>query len=356
MRKLTTGLSLGLCTVFVVLAGCAAFTLSAAAQASKDSGYHLVKKVQLGGEGGWDYLTADPVSHRVFISRSTHIMVVNPDGTVAGDIPNLKGTHGAAIVPETGHGFTSNGGSNSVTIFDLKTLVPISDVVMPDAMGPDGYLYDPATKRVFTFNGRSNNATAVDTKTNMAIPGAAPLGGKPEAAQADGAGHIFANVEDKNQVVEFDSKTLAVMNTWPLDPCTQPSGMAIDTKGKRLFVGCHNNLMAVVDYTTGKVIATLPIGTGIDADGFDPSTGFAFASCGDGTITVVHEDSPDKFTVVDTIHTQAGARTMAYDISNHNIYTVTAEMAPAPPATTENPRPRPTPVPGTFTLLIYGRS
>jgi hypothetical protein len=322
---------------------------------SSGSGYHLVKKVILGGVGGWDYLNADPVSHRVFISRGNHVMVVDAEGSVVGDIPNLMGTHGAAIVNEFNHGFTSNGGSNSVTMFDLKTLAVLSDIKMPDAVGPDGYIYDTTSKRVFTFNGRSNNATAVDAKSGEVLAGSVPIGGKPEAAQADGAGHIFVNVEDKDQLLEFDSKTLMVMNTWPLAPCTQPSGMAIDPPHKRLFVGCHNNLMVVVDFTTGKVVASEPIGMGIDADGFDPSTGFAFASCGDGTITVVHEDTPDKYTVVDTIKTQAGARTMAYDISNHNIYTVTADLMPAPAPTPDNPRPRPIQVPNSFTLLIYGR-
>jgi len=325
----------------------------ASPQSSGGSGYQLAKKVMLGGMGGWDYLSADPVSHRVFISRGNHVMVVDADGNVVGDIPDLMGTHGAALADEFNHGFTSNGGSNSVTMFDLKTLAVLSDIKMPDAVGPDGYVYDPASKRVFTFNGRSNNATAVDAKSGDVVAGSVPLGGKPEAAQADGAGHIFVNIEDKDQLLEFDSGTLKVMNTWPLAPCMQPSGMASDTVHKRLFIGCHNNLMAIVDFTTGKVVATEPIGTGIDADGFDPGTGFAFASCGDGTITVVHEDTPDKFTVVDTIKTQQGARTMAYDTSNHNIYTVTADMTPAPPPTPENPRPRPVIVPNTFTLLIY---
>jgi mono/diheme cytochrome c family protein len=320
------------------------------------SGYQLAKKITLGGMGGWDYLTADPLSHRVFISRGSHVMVVDADGNVVGDIPNLMGTHGAAIASEFNHGFTSNGGSNSVTMFDLKTLAVISDIKMPDAISPDGYVYDPASKRVFTFNGRSNNATAVDAKSGDPVTGSVPLGGKPEAAQADGAGHIFVNIEDKDQLLEFDSGTLKVMNTWPLAPCTQPSGMASDVAHKRLFIGCHNNLMTIVDFTTGKVVATESIGTGIDANGFDPGTGFAFASCGDGTITVIHEDTPDKYTLVDTIKTQQGARTMAYDISNHNIYTVTAEMTPAPAPSPENPRPRPVIVPNTFTLLIYNRS
>jgi hypothetical protein len=329
--------------------------VSPAVPQGSGSGYHLLKKVVLGGMGGWDYLNADPVSHRVFISRGNHVMVVDPDGNVVGDIPNLMGTHGAAIVNEFNHGFTSNGGSNSATMFDLKTLETIKDIKLADAVGPDGYIYDPASKRVFTFNGRSSNATAVDAKSGDPVAGSVPLGGKPEAAQADGAGHIFVNIEDKNQLLEFDSKTLMVMNTWPLDPCTQPSGMASDVAHKRLFIGCHNNLMTIVDFTTGKVVATEPIGMGIDADGFDPTTGFAFASCGDGTITVVHEDTPDKYSVVDTIKTQQGARTMANDTANHNIYTVTADLMPAAAPTPENPRPRPIQVPNTFTLLIYGR-
>lgn len=331
-----------------------ALGLLPAPAAAQGSGYHLIKKVVLGGVGGWDYLTADPMTHRVFISRGTHIMVVDPDGNVVGDIPNLMGTHGPAVADEFNHGYSSNGGSNSVTIFDLKTLAVISEVKEPDAQGPDGFAYDPVTKRVFTFNGRSMNATAIDAKSGEVV-GNVALGGRPEAGQPDGMGHMWVNIEDKDTVVEFDAKTLAVMGTFPLDPCKQPAGMASDPAHKRIFSGCHNNVMAIIDTTNGKVVASQPICTGIDADGFDPATGFAFASCGDGTITVVHEDTPDKYTVVDTIHTQAGARTMAYDTSNHNIYTVTAEMGPAPAATPENPRPRPQPVAGTFTLLIYGR-
>lgn len=329
-----------------------------APQSASGSGYQLMKKVTLGGMGGWDYINADPVSHRVFISRGNHVMVVGADGNVVGDIPDLMGTHGAAIADEFNHGFTSNGGSNSVTMFDLKTLAVIKEIKLPDAVGPDGYIYDSASKRVFTFNGRSNNATGVDAKSGDPVAGSVPFGGKPEAAQSDGAGHVFVNIEDKDQLLEFDSQTLKVMNTWPLAPCTQPSGMAADTVHKRLFIGCHNNLMVVVDFTSGKVVATEPIGPGIDGDGFDPGTGMAFASCGggDGSITVVHEDTPDKFTVVDTIKTMPGARTMANDTSNHNIYTVTAEMMPPPAPTPENPRPRPSIVPNTFMLLIYSQS
>jgi outer membrane protein assembly factor BamB len=329
-------------------------TLAALAFAApQSSGYHLVKKVTLGGDGGWDYLNVDSDTHRVFISHATHVMVVDPDGNVVGDIPNLKGTHGAALAPEFNHGFTSNGQSNSVTMFDLKTLQTIKEIPLP-AMGPDGYLYDKASKRMFTFNARSQDATAVDAQTGE-VAGSVPLGGKPETAQPDGEGHIFVNIEDKNQILEFDSKTLKVLTTWPTESCDEPGGQAIDTAHKRLFVGCHNKAMTVVDYTNGKLVATIPIGMGVDATWFDPGTGLAFSSCGDGTITVAHQDSPDKYTVVDTIMTQNGARTMALDTKNHNIYTVTADFAPAPPATEQNPRPRAQAVPGTFTLLIYAK-
>lgn len=339
--------------LFLFAGGAALTTLAFAAPQSSGSGYHLVKKVTLGGEGGWDYLNADPDTHRVFISHATHVMVVDPDGNVVGDIPNLKGTHGAALVPEFNHGFSSNGQSNSATMFDLKTLQTIKEIPLP-AMGPDGYLYDGASKRLFTFNARSQDATAVDAKTGE-VAGSVPLGGKPEAAQADGAGHIFVNIEDHNQILEFDSKTLKVMTTWPTDSCDEPGGLAIDIAHKRLFVGCHNKTMTVVDYTSGKTVATIPIGMGVDSTRFDPGTGYAMSSCGDGTITVAHEDSPDKYTVVDTIMTQNGARTMALDTKNHNIYTVTAEFGPAPAATEQNPRPRPQIIPNTFTLLIYAR-
>ena len=340
-------------SLFVLAGGVALAAIAFAAPQAGGSGYHLLKKVTLGGEGGWDYLNVDSDSHRVFISHATHVIVVDPEGKTVGDIGNLKGTHGAAVVPEFNHGFTSNGQSNSATMFDLKTLQTIKDIPLP-AMGPDGFLYDKASKRMFTFNGRSQDATAVDAKTGE-VAGSVPLGGKPEAAAADGEGHIFVNIEDKNQILEFDSKALKAMTTWPTDMCDAPGGLAIDTAHKRLFVGCHNKEMTVVDYTTGKTITAIPIGQGVDSTWFDPGTGYAMSSCGDGTITVAHEDSPDKYTVVDTIMTQNGARTMTVDTKNHNIYTVTAEFGPAPAPTEQNPRPRPQAIPNTFTLLIYTR-
>ena len=340
-------------TIWVLFLVTVAVFMNLGARMPGASEYHLLKKVTLGGEGGWDYLSADPTTHRVFISRGTHIMVVDSDGKVVGDVPHVEGTHGAAIVTDFGRGFSSNGRSNSVTIFDLKTLATIQEVKLPAADGPDGYLYDPASKRVFTFNARSKDATAVDAKTGD-VAGTVPLGGKPEAAQADGAGHVWVNVEDKAQLLEFDSKDLKIVNTWPLPGCEEPTGMAIDPAHKRLFIGCHSQQMLVVNYE-GKPVASMPIGQGVDAASFDPSTGLAFASCGDGTITVVHEDTPDKYTVVQTISTQRGARTMTLDTKNHNIYTVTSDFNPPPAPTADNPRPRPVPIPSTFVLLIYGR-
>jgi DNA-binding beta-propeller fold protein YncE len=345
MRKTNWAALLVLCTV--------ALATIAAAPAPQGSGYHLLKKVVLGGDGGWDYLSADPMSHRLFISRGTHIVVVDMDGAVVGDVPNVQGTHGAQLVPEIGRGFSSNGRSNSVTIFDLKTLAPINEVKLPAADGPDGFMYDPASKSVFVFNAKSKDATAVNAKTGE-VAGTVPLGGKPEAATADGAGHAWVNIEDKAQLVEFDTKEFKVLNTSPLATCEEPTGMAIDTAHKRLFIGCHSKVMLVADYS-GKVVASLPIGQGVDAASFDPATQFAFASCGDGTITIAHEDSPDKYTVVETISTQRGARTMALDTANHRVFTVTADFNPPPAATPDNPNPRPVPVSGTFTLLVYGR-
>ena len=345
MRKTNWAALIVFCTV--------AFATFAATPAPQGSGYKLLKKVMPGGEGAWDYLSADPSTHRLYISRGTHIQVLDADGALVGDIPNLQGTHGAQIVPELGRGYSSNGRSNSVTIFDLKTLAVINEVKLPAAQGPDGFMYDPATKSVFVFNARSQDATAVNAMTGEVL-GTVLLGGKPEAANADGAGHVWVNIEDKAQLVEFDSKTFKVLNTWPLATCEEPTGMAIDTAHKRLFIGCHSKVMLVADYA-GKVVASVPIGQGVDATTFDPATGFVFISCGDGTITVAHEDSPDKYTVVDTVATQRGARTMGLDTGNHHIFTVTSDFGPAPAATPENPNPRPVQVPGTFTVMIYGR-
>ena len=350
------GHAMALLAAFLILAGSALFVGrgAAAPAALSGAGYHLVKKITLGGEGGWDYFSVDPATHRVFIPRQTHMLVLDPDGKVLSDMPNMRGNHAVDFAPELKRGFTSNGGAHSVTFFDMGTLQILKEVPVPDR-NPDAILYDPASKRVFAFNGGTgHDATAIDAKSGEVL-GSIPLGGKLETGQADGAGHVYVNNEDKNEIAAIDSKTLKVLNTWSIAPCNEPAGLAIDTAHKRLFAGCHNQLIAVVDYTTGKVVATIPIGTGVDANRYDPGTGLVFASCGDGTITVAHEDTPDKYTVVQTIMTQRGARTMALDTKNHNLYTVTAELGPPGPPTPEIPRPRPTIVPNTFVFMSFSQ-
>jgi len=318
-----------------------------------DSGYQLKKKIKLGGEGGWDYLAFDSATRRLFISRGTKVMVVDVDAEKqVGEIPDTAGVHGIALAPELNKGFTSNGRGNNVTVFDLKTLATLDHVAT--GQNPDAIVYDPATKRVFTMNGRSNDATAIDAQTGQ-VAGTVALGGRPEFAAADGKGHVYANIEDKSEIVEIDSKKLTVTAHWPLAPCEEPSGLAMDTNGRRLFAGCSNKMMAVVDAESGKVLATPPIGQGVDANGFDPGTKFAFASNGEGTLTVVHEDSPAKFSVVEDVTTQRGARTMALDPKTHEVFLVTAEFGPRPEPTQENPRPRPPMIPDTFTVLVFGR-
>lgn len=314
------------------------------------AGYHVTKKIVLGGDGGWDYLSCDPAARRVYISRSTHVMVVDADsGAVVGDIPNTPGVHGIVFAPEFNKGFTSNGRDGSVTVFDLKTLQPLTTVKV--GQNPDAILYDPATKRVFTFNGTSKDTTAIDAKTNE-VAGTLALGGRPESGVSDEKGKIFVNIEDKSQVVEFDAHKLTADATWSLAPGEEPTGIAMDRKHRRLFVGCANKLMAVMNADSGKIVTTLPIGSGVDATSFDADSQLAFSSNGEGTITVVHEDAPDKFSVVENVSTQRGARTMTLDPKTHKLFTVTAEYGPAPAPTAERPRPRPPMIPGTFTLLI----
>jgi DNA-binding beta-propeller fold protein YncE len=269
---------------------------------------------------------------------------------VVGDIPGTEGVHGIALAHEFGRGFTSNGRTNTVTIFDLQTLKILGTA--PTGTGPDAILYDPASKRVFTFNGRGGDATAVDAATGTAA-GTIALGGRPEFAVADGQGQIYNNLEDKSEVVRIDAQKLTVTARWPLAPCEEPSGMAMDTEHRRLFIGCHNRMMAVMDADTGKVLATPPIGEGVDANAFDPEAQLAFSSNGEGTLTVVHEDSPEKFTEVASVPTERGARTMALDPKTHNIFLVTAEFGPPPPPTPEHPHPRPTVKPGSFMLLVF---
>lgn len=327
-------------------------SVSKVAHAAGPSGYHLVKTVPVSGEGGWDYLTVDSDARRLYISRGTHVAVMDADTyAIVGDIPDTQGVHGVALAPELGRGFTSNGRTNTVTVFDLKTLATIATAIT--GAGPDAIVYDPASKQVFTFNGHAGTASVIDaakagTRGISALT--IDLGSKPEFAVADGQGHIYNNLEDKSLVLQIDSRSRTILNRWSLQPCESPSGMAIDTQHRRLFIGCHNKLMAIMDADTGKVVSTVPIGEGVDANSFDPATQLAFASNGDGTLTVVHEDSPDKYTVVEDVATKKGARTMALDTKTHNIFLAAADFEPLAPG-----QRWPSMKPGTFVILVFSK-
>lgn len=315
--------------------------------------YHLLRKLPVGGEGGWDYLTLDSAARRLYVSRGTRVAVLDVDsGTVVGEIPGTAGVHGIAIVPAASRGFTSNGRSSSITVFDTGTLAVLGEI-KSTGENPDAILYDPASRRVFAFNGRSKNATAIDVASRT-VAGTVPLDGKPEFAAADGKGRVFVNIEDKNQVTVIDSRNLRVEKSWPIPSCEEPSGLALDRERGRLFTVCHNRTMAVLDVKTGRVVATVPIGEGVDAAVYEPSTGLAFASNGDGTLTVVKQDGPDSYHVVENASTQRSARTMALDEKTHQVFLAAAEFGQAPPATAEQPRPRPPMVPGSFTILVLG--
>jgi DNA-binding beta-propeller fold protein YncE len=328
-------------------------SLAAMALAAAGPGYHVVTTYKVGGDGGWDYLNADSDARRLYISRGTHVIVLDADsGKNVGDIADTPGVHGIALAPELGRGFVSNGREGTVSIFDIKTLATSSKVKVGD--NPDAILYDPATKRVFTFNGRSQDSTAIDAASGKVL-GTIKLDGKPEFAASDAKGEIFVNIEDKSELVAIDPNKLEVKAKWPLAPCTEPSGLAIDRKNRRLFVGCDNKMMAVVDADSGKVLATPAIGEGVDATAFDAETGLAFASCGEGVLTVVKEESPDKFSVAENVPTQQGARTMALDAKTHNVFTVTAKFGPPPAPTADNPRPRRSILPDSFVVLVVGK-
>jgi len=347
MRKRFTLLAILVSLAVTIIFSGVAF-LRAATPAPAGSGYHVIKTIPVGGDGGWDYVYVDSDARRVYVSRGTHVVVVDADTyAVVGDIPDTQGVHGIAISSDLGRGFTSNGRADSVTIFDLKTLKAIG-TVKTDA-NPDAILYEPVTKRIFTFNGRGKNATAVNA-ADGSIAGTIPLNGKPEFAAADGKGTIYVNNEDTSDLYHLDAQSLKELHHWPLAPCKSPSGLAMDIANRRLFSVCDEKVMAVVNADTGKVVATPTICEGPDAAGFDPSTGYAFASCGDGNLTVIHEDSPDKFTVVENVPTKRSARTMGLDLKTHNIFLPAADFdLPAPGERRGKMKP------GSFVLVVVGK-
>jgi len=283
--------------------------------------YHALKEIPVGGAGGFDYLTVDSAARRLYISHGTKVVVVDLDkGAVVGEVADTPGIHGIAIAPELKRGFTSNGREGKASIFDLETLKTLSKV--ETGQNPDDILYDPGQQEVYTFNGRSKNATVIEAKAGK-VAATIPLPGKPEDSAVDSkAGRIYCNIENKSEIAVIDTKKHEVVTTWSIAPGEEASGMAIDLEHHRLFVGCHNKLMEMIDYTNGKVVASVPIGDGVDGNAFDPATQLAFSSNGEGNVTIAHEDSPDKLTVVQTLKTQKGARTMALDPKTHNIYLV----------------------------------
>lgn len=316
-------------------------TLSAAS-----SGFHILSEIKIGGDGGWDYLTVDSAARRLYVSHNTHVVVVDIDARkVVGDIPDTTGVHGVAIAPELNRGFTSNGRANNVTIFDLKTLKMISQVAT--GQNPDSIRYEPVSGRVLTLNGTSKNSTVIDAKTG-AVAATIALGGKPEFAQADGKGKVYVNMEDTNEIVEIDAAKAQVTKRYPLTGCDGPSGLAIDVKNRKLFSVCSNRVMAVSDPDTGKVIATPAIGAGSDGAAFDPGTGFAYSSNGEGTLTVVQQTG-GKYEVVENVATELGARTIAVDEKTHQLFLPTAKRAPQQGAG------RATYIPDSFKVLVIGK-
>ncbi|HLH30119.1 MAG TPA: YncE family protein [Terriglobia bacterium] len=293
------------------------------------TGWKILKEIKIGGDGGWDYLTMDSAARRLYVSHNTHVVVVDPDaGKVVGDIPDTPGVHGIALAPSLNRGFVSNGRGNNVTIFDMKTLAKISQVAT--GMNPDSIRYEPKSNRVLTFNGRSNDSTVIDAKTGMVVA-TIPLGGKPEFAVADDKGHIYDNLEDTSEVIEIDPAAGKVTKRISLKPsCDGPSGLAIDVKKRRLFSVCSNRVMAITDPDAGKVLASPAIGAGSDGVAFDPGTGYAISSNGDGTLTIVQE-SGGKYDVFDNVATARGARTIAVDEKTHNVYLPVADQLPPQP-------------------------
>lgn len=323
--------------------------LSAISIAQPSTGYHVVKKIAVGGEGGWDYITFDAQSHRLFVSHGTKVVVISTDSDkVIGEIPKTEGVHGIAVANEFSRCFISNGRASTISIVDLKTLKLIDTVTV--GKNPDAILYDPFSRRVFVFNGRSNDATILDAEKGIVVS-TLPLGGKPEFSVTDGKGHIFVNIEDKSEIVAIDVKEMKIISHWPIKPGEEPSGLAIDVKNNRLFSVCSNKVMVILDSDNGTVLASLPIGERTDGCAFDPGTGLAFSANGEGTMTVVREESPSKFSVLDTVKTQVGGRTITVDPVTHTVYIPTAEFGPAPAPTPERPRPRPAILPNTFCIL-----
>lgn len=337
------------CSLFLVASLC----LLCIPVLAQTPNYQVVKTWHIGGDGGWDYLKADPDAHRLYIARANRVQVVDTNtGKLITEMSGMDHTHGIALTANGKYGYVSDGGAGVVRVFDRATLKVIASV--PAEKNPDAIIFDPATKRVFAFNGRSNSATAIDTNTNRALQNT-PLPGKPEFAQADGAGNVYVNLEDKNQIERIDSRNLKTTANWSIAPCDSPSGLTIDRTNHRLFSVCDNKVMTVLDTRNGHVVATVAIGNGPDSTRYDARRKLVFSPNGqDGTLTVIRQNSADSYTPVQTVTTQKGARTMALNRGTGAIYLVTAKFGPRPPATASNPHRRPSIVPDSFDVLVVG--
>jgi len=312
------------------------------------SSYKVTHTYTLGGDGGWDYVVPDPPSHRLYIARQNRVMVVDEDsGKLIGEVTGVKGAHGTAIAESAGRGFATEGEGKSVLMFDLKTFKTLGRV--PAAEDADAIIYDQASNRVFTLNGDAHSSTVIDAKTGTLVTNI-DLGGKPEYAASAGDGKLYANLTDTHEIVQIDTKKATVDRRWSTAPCKNPVAMAIDTAHHRLFSGCRSGVMAISDYQAGKLVTTVPIGKGVDGAGYDPGSGDAFASNADGTLTVIHQDSPDAYHVAQTIETPQGSRNMGVDPTNHRVFVVSAKFGPTPPGGRRGPV-----LPGSFALMVIER-
>jgi DNA-binding beta-propeller fold protein YncE len=318
------------------------FTLATLALFAQSS-YHVTHTYALGGDGSWDYVVPDPPNHRIFVARQTRVMVIDEDsGKLLGEVTGINGAHGTAIAEKSGHGFATAGNDQAVIMFDLKTFKTLGKI--PAAEDADAILYDSASNRVFTLNGDAHSSTVIDPAGTLITN--IPLGGKPEYGASAGDGKVYANLTDTSEVVEIDAKKATVTRRWSTAPCKQPVAMAIDTAHQRLFSGCRSGVMAVSDYKAGKMVATIPIGTGVDGAGYDAGSGNAFASNADGTLTVIHQDAPDKYHVVESVATPQGSRNMGLDPTNHRVFVVSAKFGPAAAGGRRGPV-----LPGSFSLM-----
>ncbi len=320
---------------------------------AEDSGYKILKKIHLKGDGGWDYLRSDTHERRLFITHDTMVQVLDMDTLkLVGTVEGTQKAHGVAWADELERGFVSSGATNSILVFDLKTFEKIGEI--KTGQGPDAIVFDRTSDRVLAFNGNDGTATVADAATGEVLA-TLNLGGKPEFAVTDGKGHVYDNLEDKNEVIEIDTKNAKVLKRWPVSPGESPSSLAIDRNNGRLFIGCRNEKMVIMDAQTGKVIQSFPIGKGVDATAFNQESKTIFNSCGDGTMTLFHEDSPDHYSLVENVNTQPGSRNLAVDSQTGRVFLPAAQFEPLPTSTGDQSKPRKKVVPGTFEILVFGK-